>query len=107
MPPSKRAVLKLVGECNRCGLCCTASVGGKTLYCHNLQRMDSVGVPGATFCKAYAIRYPGMPIIFIDNFGTWQAEGYCSHGHEQEDNENIAQYIGRGCSLRIDDGRNR
>ena len=98
--------LKLVGECNRCGLCCTATKNGKTLYCHNLQRTAPVGVPGASFCKAYALRYPGMPIMMYDNLGSIQSLGVCSHG-SGIDGENIAEWIGKGCSLRIDNGNNR
>jgi hypothetical protein len=101
-----KARLRLVGECNRCGLCCTATKNGKTLYCHNLQRTDAVGVPGATFCRAYAIRFPGMPIMMYDSLGEIQALGMCSHKSEV-DEENIAQWIGKGCSLRIDDGKRR
>lgn len=93
-------ILQLEGECNRCGLCCTASHRGETLYCHNLQRVAQVGMPNATFCKAYALRRPGMRILMLDKFGIIKAEGACTHG-SAVDNENIAQWIGKGCSLQI------
>lgn len=64
-----------------------------------------VGMPGATVCKAYAVRYPGMPIMLYDADGNIQELGVCSHAAKGIDEENIAQWIGKGCSLRIDDGK--
>lgn len=106
MPPFK-AQLKLVGQCNRCGLCCTASWHGKQLRCHNLEVTGPIGVgaPGASTCRAYRQRFPGMPIMMYDDTGSIQALGACSHGSDV-DSENIAQWIGKGCSLKLEGDRN-
>ena len=93
--------LRLVGTCNRCGLCCTATWRGRTLTCHNLEVTKSLGLPEAARCRAYRQRYPGMPIMMYDSDGAIQALGACSHG-SAVDAENIAQWIGKGCSLQID-----
>ena len=95
-----RAFLRLEGECNRCGLCCTVSHRGETLYCHNLQITGPLGVPGASFCKAYGIRFSGMRIMFYDKTGVIKAEGNCAHNDPME-GEVIAPWIGKGCSLQI------
>lgn len=91
-----RPKLKLEGKCNRCGLCCY--VGG--LKCKNLDVIGIAGMPGASFCKAYRIRYPGMPIILVNANGAPVAMGACTHGSDM-DAEVIAPHIGHGCSLTI------
>jgi len=104
MAPPK-AELKLEGQCNRCGLCCTVEVGGgKTLYCHNLQKNTYIGLPGASTCRMYGQRYPGMPIMLNDKDDNFYAMGACMHGTSIEP-EIIAPWIGRGCSLRIANGK--
>lgn len=100
-----KAELKLEGTCNRCGLCCTVEKGGGvTLYCHNLQMNTYLGLPGATTCRMYGNRYPGMPIMLNAKDGQFVAMGACAHGSAM-DAEVIASWIGKGCSLRIADGK--
>jgi hypothetical protein len=101
--------LKLVGECNRCGLCCTVSWNGRTLKCHNLDVRGPIGLgaPDGAFCRAYRQRYPGMPIMLYDDNGSIQALGACAHNSEIEP-EVIGPWIGKGCSLRlVEDGNDR
>jgi len=70
------------------------------LHCHNLRIDDVIGIPGATYCKAWEIRYPGMSIMMLRPDGVLEAMGMCLHGCPADD-INISQWIGKGCSLRI------
>lgn len=90
------AQLKLVGSCNRCGLCCT--ING--MRCSHLRVHHPLGLPGAATCDIYDHRYTGMPIILLTSDGHVGALGACNHNAADEP-EIIAQWIGRGCSLKI------
>jgi hypothetical protein len=65
----------------------------------NLQVDTILGLPGAATCKAYHMRYPGMPIMLVKD-GAVTALGSCTHG-SGADAEVIAEWIGKGCSLQI------
>lgn len=93
------AQFRLVGECNRCGLCCMDG----DLRCNYL-RVAMLGTPGGTTCAVHANRYPGMPIMLVDGAGKVAALAQCAHGTPQDDIEIMAKGIGRGCSLRVVNG---
>lgn len=85
----------LVGECNRCGQCCTY----RNLRCANLVVAGKLGEPEATRCAAYAWRFEGMPIYGVDALGSVEGISRCRKDSENETRV-VRQWIGRGCSLR-------
>lgn len=85
--------MKLEGQCNRCGLCCTAD--GFT--CINLQIDTTLGEPGATRCMAYDVRFDGMPIVGRNAEGQ-RRTGVCRKDSAEE-TALIVRFIGKGCSL--------
>ncbi len=87
---------KLVGDCNRCGLCCY--VWGYA--CINLVVTGTPGQPMATRCGLHALRYDGMPIKLVDTKGRIVGKSKCALDSDDE-TENIIPHIGKGCSLRI------
>lgn len=92
--------MRLEGECNRCGLCCTSD--GYT--CINLQIDTTLGEPGATRCMAYDVRFEGM-LITGQNSDGHRRQGVCRKDSKEE-TQIILQFIGKGCSLkRNEDGR--
>ncbi len=91
-----RVKLKLVGDCNQCGLCCY--VWGYA--CINLVITGTPGEPGATRCGVYTFRYDGMPIKLVDKKGRIVGESKCAFKSATE-TETIIPHIGKGCSLRI------
>src|SRR4051812_7202321 len=88
------ALVTLVGECNRCGLCCT--FGGYT--CINLQIDTVLGQPQATRCMAYDVRFEGMDIVGRNTQGEMRW-GKCRKDTPAE-TAIIVQFIGKGCSLK-------
>lgn len=93
------AQFRLVGECNRCGLCCYDG----DLRCNYLA-VKMLGMPGGTTCTVYANRYPGMPIMLVDGTGKVAALAQCAHGTPTDDMEIMAKGIGKGCSLKVVNG---
>jgi len=89
--------MRLEGECNRCGLCCVRD----GYVCRNLQIDTVLGVPGATRCMAYDVRFDGMPILGRNADGHTRA-GVCRKDSAEEA-EIIVQFIGLGCSLKRKD----
>lgn len=90
--------MKLEGECNRCGLCCTLG----PYRCVHLRATDKLGAPGATSCAVYDRRYDGMPIIGVDAGGRPRVAGVCRKDSPKE-TAVIVQWIGKGCSLKRKD----
>lgn len=88
--------LKLVGECNQCGLCCY--VWG--FKCINLIVDGYPGEPGATRCGLYAFRYDGMPIKLVNGTGRIVGESKCALDSPAEI-QRVVMEIGRGCSLTV------
>ena len=88
--------IKLVGECNQCGLCCYVG----SYRCINLMVMGTPGEPMATRCGLRDLRYDGMPIKLVDDKGRIVGESKCALNSEKEI-ESIIPHIGRGCSLEI------
>lgn len=86
--------MKLIGECNRCGLCCQS----EGFTCVNLQIDGTPGQPGATRCMAYDVRFDGMRIWGRNAAGEVR-EGRCSKDSAEE-TRIIKLFIGKGCSLR-------
>lgn len=86
--------MTLVGECNRCGLCCMQD-GHRCIY---LAVDGKPGEPNATRCTAYERRYDGMPIAGVDANGKVKVIGVCRKDSPKE-TQIIAQFIGKGCSL--------
>lgn len=92
---------ELVGDCNRCGQCCTNG----NYRCEFLVVTARLGRPNATRCAKYATRYEGMPIRAVDSRGKVRAHGVCRKDSADE-TKVIEQWIGHGCSLkRKDDGQ--
>lgn len=50
------------GDCNGCGLCCTAKINGKLYVCEHLALHGMLGREGATRCKVHDTRKVGMPV---------------------------------------------
>lgn len=88
--------MRLTGTCNQCGLCCLEG----SARCINLEILAPLGTPGATRCKVYKERYPGLPIVMIDN-GKIVAIAACAHGSSMDDEIIIQKGIGKGCSLKV------
>ncbi len=86
--------MSLTGECNRCGLCCTAD--GFT--CINLQIDTHLGDPNGTRCMAYDVRFDGMPIWGRNEHGEIR-EAKCAKDSAEE-TRIIKFWIGKGCALR-------
>lgn len=106
--PIRTQPITWLGDCNRCGLCCTVQVKGYgTLVCEYLLAVRSggqirpLGAPDASVCGVYGRRVDGMPIKMLDGTGTPRMEGQCRKDHWLEDERIIARGIGKGCSLRI------
>ncbi len=96
MKPPILSSLKLVGECNQCGLCCY--VWG--FKCINLIVDGYPGEPGATRCGVYAFRYDGMPIKLVNGTGRIVGESKCALDSPAEI-QRVVMEIGRGCSLTV------
>ena len=92
--------IKLVGECNRCGLCCFAG----EFRCQNLIVTGKPGEPMATACAVHRSRTPGMFILFFDSQGRVAADGVCGHNTPAEPLVIIERGIGKGCSLEVVEG---
>ena len=91
--------MKLVGDCNRCGLCCLAGA----FQCINLIVTGNPGEPKGTECGVYANRYDGMPILMIDSKGRIATGDYrCRQNSDVETREIIKRGIGYGCSLTVE-----
>jgi len=90
------AVPTLVGQCNRCGLCCTRD----GYVCVNLVVHGKLGEPNATHCRVYHLRHPGMKVTGINAAGEKRI-GNCEVPGAPGETLGIIPYIGKGCSLRI------
>ena len=86
--------MKLIGDCNRCGLCCTDG----EFVCRNLQIDTTLGAPYSTRCMAYDVRYDGMPILGRNAQGQTKT-GVCRKDSAEE-TKIIVPWIGKGCSLK-------
>lgn len=64
-------VVMYLGECNGCGLCCSAKVNGVQYVCENLETLHEIGTEGATRCRVHSTRKMGMPVkqIPVDGVG--------------------------------------
>lgn len=94
-------MVKLAGECNRCGLCCSGQVDGLAWACEHLQLTPGVpfGAPGASKCRVYERRVDGMIITVYFANGD-RAMSQCFKNSVRE-TELILRHIGKGCSLTI------
>ncbi len=94
--------IALVGDCNRCGVCCEVESFGRTLRCANLEVIGSLGQPGASRCRAYQTRYEGMPIQLYDiRTGRLIRNSICAKNSPGETDAILSRGIGRGCSLSV------
>ena len=92
----------LVGDCNRCGVCCEVESYGMTLRCENLEVHGSIGQPWVSRCRAYQTRYDGMPIQLYDiRTGRLIRNSICAHNSRAETEAILDRGIGRGCSLSV------
>lgn len=103
---SVNVVLTLMGECNRCGLCCTTEHNGQAFFCENLLYEDVndvlSGKPEATVCREYETRHNRMPIRMFNIEGEGlSGEYYCWVGTIQETRAILSRGIGNGCSLNL------
>ncbi len=89
--------IDLVGECNRCGLCCAPEKNGVRWRCANLIGED-IGQPMATSCSKYSERFDGMPIDLEDPNGN-RIKGICRKDSMAETVAIIENGVGKGCSL--------
>jgi len=89
--------IRLVGECNQCGLCCMIG----DLRCINLIVTGKPGEPMATTCAVYGARYSGMPIIMVDSQGRIGMETICGKDDANEALTIIQRGINKGCSLEV------
>ena len=89
-------MIKLIGTCNRCGLCCRV----EHLRCMYLEVTGVIGEAEATRCTVHDRRTPGMPILLLNANNVAERIGICNHGLPS-DNERIAEEIGKGCSLQF------
>ncbi len=87
--------IRLVGECNQCGLCCFIG----ELRCINLIVTGEVGQPMATACAVHKSRYPGMKILMVSPSGSIGMETICGKDDADEAFVIIQRGIGKGCSL--------
>jgi hypothetical protein len=94
-------LVTLEGECNKCGLCCTAQKGGVWLFCTHLLVAGQLGTEGATRCLAYEHRYDGMPILMRTADGKEQVFARCHKDSAEETAVIVQKGIGKGCSLRV------
>lgn len=90
--------LTLIGECNRCGLCCVTAQGYR---CQHLLTMGEMGTAGATACSVFHERVQGMPIVLWSPDGQTYQLGSCEKESEAGNRNILARGIGRGCSLTI------
>lgn len=91
---------RLVGECNRCGLCCAPVIDGRRYPCEYLEVSGELGQPAATRCKVYAIRRQGMPIHLLDPAtGAHAHKTHCCKDSAEEDIAIMTNGVGKGCSL--------
>lgn len=98
--------LRLAGECNRCGLCCTGVYQGRKVRCEHLFDLGKlngghshVGLPGGTVCVAYERRVDGMPIrMRYADTAEVAYQGRCFK-NSQAETLVILHHIGKGCSL--------
>ena len=91
---------KLIGNCNRCGLCCYVG----PYRCINLIVMGKPGDPEATKCAVHGVRYDRMPILLLDTDGRIAGESVCGLDSEEETESIIEKGIGKGCSLELTEG---
>ena len=100
--PELAGSVRLVGECNRCGLCCQGTTPeGLRWICEHLAYDPHalMGAPWATFCRVYAERVDGMAITLRVEDGT-RVEGVCRKDSVEE-TALILHHIGQGCSLQV------
>lgn len=94
--------IALVGDCNRCGVCCEVESWGRTLRCEHLEVLGSIGQPEASRCRAYQTRYDGMPIQLYDiRTGRPIRGSICAKDSRAETDAILSRGIGRGCSLAV------
>ena len=94
--------MRLIGECSRCGLCCSGVWAGRPFVCEHLVLTGQIGTPQATRCNAYDRRFNGMAVHWIDQErGTVLAQSVCFKGTEDE-TRLILPHLGKGCSLEIE-----
>jgi len=91
-------VIKLIGECNKCGLCCYSPEGFK---CLNLEVVKVPGQPEATRCRVYDKRYDGMPIVMQQRGTAAITGGVCRKDSFDETMAIFETGIGKGCSLQV------
>lgn len=96
--------LTLLGDCNRCGRCCSAEISGVFSVCEHLryERLDDVraGVEQASWCARYADRTDGMPVSMLVVDGSVVLEVFrCYVNSANETRTIIERGLGSGCSL--------
>ncbi len=89
--------IRLVGDCNRCGLCCLPF----GYRCINLIISKPLGEPQATKCAVYSHRWDGMPIMLLDTEGNIVGHSKCHKGCPMEIEAILEKGIGRGCSMEV------
>ncbi len=94
--------IRLVGECNRCGICCVNQEGTDRFICENLE-MTNLGQPNGTRCTVYDKRYNGMPILMYADDGRW-VRSLCMKDSAEESQIILDKGIGKGCSLTVQMG---
>ncbi len=106
LPLIPGARLELQGECNRCGLCCTAEHEGQRVVCEYLVAeipVQPLGTPMASRCRAYEYRHRLRPlrIRLLDGHGVMRREAQCFKDTWQEDYVIADRGLGKGCSLTL------
>lgn len=92
--------IKLRGECNRCGACCSGiAPDGVGWRCQYLVISPTIPLlyPGSTTCQKYQTRKNGMPIKLIRDDRQIEP-GVCFHDSWNEV-QVILPHIGKACSL--------
>jgi len=92
--------MNLVGECNRCGLCCQTQ-GFRCLNLVGPYPLSPTTQSGPTTCAVYDTRYDGMPIVKMNEEGLIIG-GTCGKNSTAEKLAIIEKGIGRGCSLKLE-----
>lgn len=87
-------MIRLSGECNRCGACCRDEDGYECSFLEHDGEQT-------TRCAVYETRWNGMPIVMFrpdrrHRFST------CAKDSDAEALTIIRRGIGRGCSLTVD-----
>ena len=95
---------ELVGDCNKCGLCCVVDAPeGGYLKCLNLivRDWDKIGQPEATKCSLHSSRTDGMKIYLVDRHGKLRGESKCHTGRNEMESIIERRLLEKGCSLEI------